>query len=92
MKIMSSNIVSSQTRRAVAINKREFDAPINDWFTRTGITGSNNSSTRFNAAPTCSTKYDPQYCASSKGLTESSRSSRSSHLTVKRPQATLNLK
>ena len=53
---------------------------------------SSKNTTRFNATPACSTKYDPQYCASSKGSTKSSRSSRSSSFTIKRLQTILNLK
>ena len=77
-KLMSSNMIPAQTIVDVAINKREFDARISDWFTRTGTTGCNKNITRFNATPTCSTK--------------SSKSLRSSSLTVRRLQATLNLK
>ena len=77
MKLMSSNMIPAQTIADVATNKREFDAQISDWFTRTGTMGSNKDITRFNAAPTSSTK--------------SSRSSWSS-LMVRRLQATLNLK
>ena len=78
MKLMSSNMIPAQTIADVATNKHKYDARISDWFTRTGTLGSNKDITRFNAAPTCSTK--------------SSRSSRSSSLTVRRLQATLNLK
>ena len=77
MKIMSSNMTPARTKADVATNKREFDEGISDWFTRTGTIGSNKDFARFNAAPTSSTK--------------SNKSSRSS-LTVKRLQATLNLK
>ena len=77
MKIMSSNMTPARTIADVATNKREFDERISDWFTRTGTMGSNKDFARFNAAPTSSTK--------------SSKSSRSS-LTVRRLQATLNLK
>ena len=85
-------MVPSQTIGAVAINKREFNARISDWFNRKEIMGSSKDTTCFNSAPICSAKYDPQYCASSKGSTKSSRSSRSFSLTAKRFQATLNLK
>ena len=78
MKIMSSNMTPARTIADVAINKREFDERISDWFTRTGSMGSNKDFARFNAAPT--------------SLTKSSKSSRSSFLTVRRLQATLNLK
>ena len=78
MKIMSSNMTPARTIADVATNKREFDERISDWFTRTGTMGSNKNFARFNAAPTSSIK--------------SSKSSRSSSLTVRRLQATLNLK
>ena len=78
MKIMSSNMTPARTIADVATNKREFDERISDWFTRTGTMGSNKDFARFYAAPTSSTK--------------SSKSSRSSSLTVRRLQATLNLK
>ena len=78
IKLMSSNMIPAQTIADVATNKREFDERISDCFIGTGTMGSNKDITRFNAAPTCSTK--------------SSRSSRSSSLTVRRLQATLNLK
>ena len=78
MKIMSSNMTPARTIADVATNKREFDERISDWFTRTGSMGSNKDFARFNAAPT--------------SLTKSSKSSRSSFLTVRRLQATLNLK
>ena len=78
MKIMSSNMTPARTIADVATNKREFDERISDWFTRTGTMGSNKDFSRFYAAPTSSTK--------------SSKSSRSSSLTVRRLQATLNLK
>ena len=78
MKLMLSNMTPAQSIADVATNKREFEARISDWFTRTGTMGSNKDITRFNAAPTCSTK--------------SSRSSLSSSLTVRRLQATLKLK
>ena len=78
MKLMSSNMTSAQTIANVATNKREFDERISDWFTRTGTMGSNKDFNRFKAAPTSSTK--------------SNRSSRSFSLTVRRLQATLNLK
>ena len=73
MKLMSSNMVNLQIIGAVATNKLEYDAQISDWFTRTGIVGFSKDTTRFNAAHllTCSTKYDPQYCASSKGSSKS---------------------
>ena len=77
MKIMSSNMTPGQTIAYVATNKRKFDEQISDWFTRTGTMGSNKDFARFKAAPISSTK--------------SSKSSRSS-LTVRRLQATLNLK
>ena len=78
MKIMSSNMTPARTITDVATNKREFDERISDWFTRTGTMGSNKDFARFNAAPT--------------SLIKSSKSSRSSSLTVWRLQATLNLK
>ena len=78
MKIMSSNMTPARTIADVATKKREFDERISDWFTRTGTMGSNKDFARFYVAPTSSTK--------------SSKSSRSSSLTVRRLQATLNLK
>ena len=39
IKLMSSNMVPSQTIRAVAINKLQFNTQISDWFTRTGNMG-----------------------------------------------------
>ena len=41
MKLMSSNMIFAQTKADVATNKREFDARISDWFTRTETMGSN---------------------------------------------------
>ena len=70
MKLMSSNMIPAQTIANVATNKREFDERIIDWFTCTGTMGSNKDFTCFKASPTC--------------LTKSSRSSRSSSLTVRR--------
>ena len=78
MKLMSSNMTSARTQADVATNKREFDDRISDWFTRSGAMGSNKDFSRFKAAPT--------------SLTKSSRSSRSSSLTIRRLQASLNLK
>ena len=83
MKLMSSNMFPLQTIVAVAIDKRGFNARISDWFTPTGIMGSSKDTIRFNIAATCSTKYNPEYCASSKSSTKYSTSSRSSSLTVK---------
>ena len=40
MKLMSSNMFPSQTIGGVAINKREFDTQISDWFTYTRTMGS----------------------------------------------------
>ena len=61
MKLMLSNMAFLQTISTVAINKREFDARRSDWFTRTGIMSSSKDTIRFNAAPTCSAKYNPQH-------------------------------
>ena len=49
IKLMSSNMVPSQTIRAVVINKLQFDTQISDWFTRTGNMGFIKDTTSFDA-------------------------------------------
>ena len=51
IKLMSSNMVPSQTIRAVAIKKLQFNTQISDWFTRTGNMSFSKDTTSFDATP-----------------------------------------